>query len=358
MLFLASFITCLFLENIATVMIFWAITEEIFAEMKMTPDDRWARMVTVWLAFMTAIVSVSTPIGHGFPLLFMTVFNSLTHIDINWIRYMAIAVPVALVICAGMVAYMRLFVKPDMTKLKNADFSIISKMRAEIGKMKKQEKAILVIVIIMIVLWLLPSIFSLTSPGTSVAAWFNALKATTPLLLVIVYLSVVRIEGKPLLNVRDAMANTDFSIIFFSASVMLIASSLGESTTGIVTWLNGVLSPLVANVGAFGLCAIVCIISIILTNITSNVTVGILMMSVSIPIASSAGLDPFIIALCVCLGSCSSYCLPTALTQIAICCSRPFGGQKYVFRWGLGATVISIIVTVLLVYTIGGAFSF
>lgn len=354
MFFLAVYVIGLFMEMAAACVILWTLSEEIFDTLGMTTEDKWPRMITVGLTFMTGILNGATPICHAFPLIFMGAYTGITGEAVNWIQYMLVAVPVCTLICLGILAFFRWGVRPDMKKLKEADFGKIAQLRADMGPMSVREKIMTGIAIVLIIFWILPSIVSMAAPGTAIAVWLDSLKATTPLLAAVVLMCVIHIEGKPLLNVQEAIANSQFTMVFFVAGILMMANALGESTTGVVAWMNEFLTPLVANMGMFGVCAVVSVASIILTNFTSNVTVGVLMMSVGVPIAISMGFNPLLIAACVSIGSQAAYCLPSSVGPVGLCYANPYGGAKYVFPWGLAATGISIVICVLTIPVFGG----
>lgn len=356
MFFVAVYVISLFTEAAAATMILWALSEEIFAALGMTKEDKWTRVITIGLTFMIVIVNAATPICHAFPLIFMGVYTGITGVDPNWVQYMCVAVPVCTVIALGIYAFFRFIVKPDVSKLANADFTKIAKMQADMGKMSKREIAMTIIAVCLIIMWILPSVLAIVMPGTPFTVWMNSLKATVPLLAAMVAMCVIRIEGKPLLNVQEAIANSNFTMVFFVAAILMMASALGEPTTGVVAWMNDFITPIVSNMGAFGVCAIVTIMCIVLTNFTSNVTVGVLMMSVGMPIAIQMGINPLLIATCVCIGSNAAYCLPSSIATVGLCYSNPYGGAKYIFTWGLASTVISIVVAVFGIYGLGKIF--
>ena len=354
MFFLATYVIGLFMEMAAACVILWTLSDEIFDTLGMTTEDKWPHVITVGLTFMTGILNGATPICHAFPLIFMGSYTGITGESVNWIEYMLVAVPVATLICLGMLAFFRWCIRPDMKKLENADFGKIAQLRADMGPMSVREKIMTVIAIVLIVFWILPSIVSMAAPGSAAAVWLDSLKATTPLLAAVVAMCLIRVDGKPLLNVQEAIANSQFTMVFFVAGILMIASALGETTTGVVAWMDEFLTPIVSGMGMFGVCAVVSMAAIILTNFTSNVTVGILMMSVGVPIAMNMGFNPLLIATCVSMGSQAAYCLPSAVGPVGLCYSNPYGGAKYVFPWGLAATVISIVVCVLVIPPLGG----
>jgi di/tricarboxylate transporter len=133
---------------------------------------------------------------------------------------------------------------------------------------------------------------------------------------------------------------------------MLIASAMGEDPTGIPAWTLEKTLPMVAGMNAFFLVWVVAMISIILTNFANNVPVGIVLITVGVPIALQMNINPFVVAVAVSVGSNFAYCIPPSFVPIGYCYADPFGGGRYTFRWGLVMLIVSCAVSAL-IYPLG-----
>jgi sodium-dependent dicarboxylate transporter 2/3/5 len=128
---------------------------------------------------------------------------------------------------------------------------------------------------------------------------------------------------------------------------------MGEDTTGIAAWVTGAIAPMVSGLTPLVLILLLCVISVVLTNIANNIPVGIVLVTVSVPICMEMGVNPFIAALAISYCANLAYVIPPAFVPVATCYAYPYGGGKYMFRWGLVASVVSIAVCCVMIYPLG-----
>lgn len=351
MFFLATLIIGLFLNVTATQVIMLAVAKEIFELTGMDENDKWPRVVTVGITFICIVSYALTPFCHDLTLLFMGIYTAISGSPVNWGAYTVVGVPVGVIILIGLFLWFRLIVKPDMTKLKNLDFDKLNALRP--GPMNKREKIVTVLTSVLFVSWVIPGLLSVFSPASSITAWFNAITFMTPLMVVVILFAIIRVDGKPILDIPAVSKRISWLVVFFLAGIMMIATAMGEPTTGISDWVMSVTSPLVQGLSPWAMVAMLAVLSTILTNVANNVPVGIILTTIGVPLSLQLGFNPFVAALAITLGSQFAYCIPPAFVPIGMCYADPFGGAKYTFRWGVVATVISCIVGALLIYPLG-----
>ncbi len=354
MFLLSGLVVGIFMDVAIAQVFMLALAKEIFSMLDMTKEDKWTKVITIGLSFTVVIAFAITPICHTLPILFMGIYGAIAQTAINWVSYMLIAIPVGVIIWLAMFLFMRYLVKPDVSKLNNMDFAKIESARP--GKMSKREKAVITLSVLLVISWVLPGILSLISPDSPIASWFNMITLLTPLLVVIVIMAVVRVEGRPLLDIPAAASKVSWTLIFFLAGIMLIASAMGEEPTGIPAWCMAVLGPMVEGMSPFVMVTFLAIASAVLTNFANNVPVGIVFITVGVPLSLQMGINPFITALAITVGSNFAYCIPPSFVPVGICYADPFGGGKYTFRWGLVMLVVTCIACAL-IYPLGMIFA-
>lgn len=350
MFLLSGFVVGIFLDVAAAQIFMLAIAKEIFEIVGMTKEDKWTKVITIGLSFTVIITFAITPICHTLPILFMGIYSAIAQTSVNWLSYMLIAIPIGIITWLIMYYFLKIFVKPDVSKLKNIDFSKIDAIRP--GKMGKRETVTVALSALLVISWLLPGFLSFLAPTAAFTGWMNMITMLTPLLVVIVIMAVVRIEGRPLLDIPTAASKMSWTVVLFLAGIMMIASSMGEATTGIPDWTLAKLSPMVQGMSPFMLVWVVAMISVVLTNFANNVPVGIVLITVGVPLSLQMGINPFLVAVAVSAGSNFAYCIPPAFVPVGICYADPFGGGKYTFRWGMVTMIITCAVCAL-IYPLG-----
>ncbi len=351
----ASLVIGLFMDVSIAQIFMLALAKEIFELVGMDKDDKWTKVITIGLTFTVVLAFAATPICHTLAILFMGIYGAIAGVGVNWLAYMLVAVPVAIVIWLVMIAFMRFVINPDVSKLKNLDFSKIEAARP--GPMGKREKTVIIILVLLVIAWVLPGFLSILAPAAGITTWFNTITLLTPLLVAVVLLAVLRVEGKPLLDIAAAAGRISWLLVFLLAGIMMIASAMGEHTTGITDWVASVLAPMVSGMSPWAMIAFMAAVSIVMTNIANNVPVGIVLISVGVPIALQMGINPFIVAITISFCSNLAYCIPPAFVPVGICYADPYGGGKYTLKWGVIVSVISIAVSVLLIYPLGLLFT-
>lgn len=351
MFLLSAFVIGLFMDCTATQLLLFALATEVFEILGIEKEDKWAKVISIGMTFAIVFGFAATPFCHTMPILFMGIYAGIAGVGINWLAYMGVAVPVAIVLFIIQFLFFRFIVKPDMSKIKNIDFKSIEALKT--GPMEAREKFVVVVSVCLIVCWFLPGLLGVIAPSSSVYLFLDNITMLTPLLVVIILFAIVRFEGKPVLDITKACTNINWMVVFLLAGIMMIASAMGESTTGISDWVMNAIGPMFSNMSGVALIAAFCIISVILTNIANNIPVGIVMISIGVPLGLQMGINPFIIALSVSLCSNLAFTIPPAFVPVGTVYAFPYGGGKYTLRWGLVACLYSIIVTVIMVYPLG-----
>ena len=131
-------------------------------------------------------------------------------------------------------------------------------------------------------------------------AWFSPISQGVWFVVTIVAVSLIHIEGKPLLDTRAAMKEgVDWGIIIAVAAFVVIGGALSNKDLGIQAWLTELLSPIFSDMPFVLFMLIVIAVTTIITNFFSNMATGIIVSSVAMPFIAvycGAGADATIIA--------------------------------------------------------------
>lgn len=350
MFLLAAYVVGCFMNVTAAQLILFALAKEVFEITGMKTDDKWPKVITIGITFTVIIAYCATPFSHELSLLFMGIYGAIAGVPVNWLGYTLIAFPVCTLIWLAIFAFFRFIVKPDVSMLEKMDFSKIDAMRP--GKMKKKEKFVVLISVLLIITWLLPGFLSVLAPTSVINVFLHDITMVTPLFVALILFAIVRFDGEPVLDFAKAASKISWMVMFFLTGIMLIATAMGEPTTGISAWLLQTISPMVQGMSPFMLVTALGIFAILLTNVANNVPTGIILITIGVPLSLQMGINPFITAVAITVGSQLAYCIPPAFVPIGFCYADPYGGAKYTFRWGVVATIISC-VAILLVYPLG-----
>lgn len=351
MFLLAGFVIGLFMDCTAAQLLLFALATEVFELLNIEKEDKWAKVISIGLTFSIIFAFAATPICHTMPIMFMGIYASIAQTTVNRLGYMLVGLPVAIILFILLYLFLRYVVKPDMSKLEHMDSDKIEALRP--GPMTAKEKFVVVVTICLVITWILPGFLAVLAPQSAVYLFLNDITMLTPLLVVIVLFAIVRFDGKPVLDIPQCASKISWMVVFLLAGIMMIASAMGEATTGISDWVMQVVSPLFSGLSPFAMVALICVISVILTNIANNIPVGIVLITIGVPLAMQMGVDPFVVAVAVSIAANLAFTIPPAFVPVGTVYAFPYGGGKYTLRWGIVVSLISIVVTALLIYPLG-----
>ena len=118
-------------------------------------------------------------------------------------------------------------------------------------------------------------------------------------------------EGKPILDFKKAMAVGNYwGSFFIIATAIPLATAMCSEETGITTWIGSIIGSAFANTSIIGIYAFILVVTIVLTNIASNVGIGMLMLPIAIPLAAAAGANTLVAGVCCMICCCYGILTP------------------------------------------------
>lgn len=95
-----------------------------------------------------------------------------------------------------------------------------------------------------------------------------------------IVMTVIKIDDKPLLNLREASTNFTWDMLFLVAIALLISSVLTSQETGINTWIASSIGPLFVGKSPVVFLIVLGLVTLLLTNVSNNIAVCYIMMNV------------------------------------------------------------------------------
>ena len=345
----------LFISPSVLFFIYLPIHDTIMELLGITKGHKLGAMMMISNVIMCGVSSGMTPIAHVFPLIAMGLYQDMYGMTIDYARYMLIAIPVGVIIFGLTMLVFRFILKPDMSPLKNLDVHCLKTM---IEPSSPKDNVVLTIFLLVIALWVLPGLLLLLLPQGPLYSFldrFDALGTAMPPLIGVVLLCVIHHDGKPILNIANAMAKgVSWSSLLMCAGTLAIGSALTNSDIGFTSWLSPSLSPLIAQLPPLGMVFIFALWSGLQTNLCSNMVTSTLVSSAALTISASLnGIN--IAVLIILIGMLSSYAFatPPAMPCVAIASSSGWTTTKQMMIYGFTIMLLSIIVATLIGYPIG-----
>ncbi|MGD9568101.1 MAG: SLC13 family permease [Sedimentibacter sp.] len=337
-----------FLDPVPTVAFFMGFSNKIFKELGYKTTDRYPHMVTMALAFTINIAGGMTPISHPLSILGMGIYQSTTGNSISLFSYMMYAVPVGLLIYICMLIMLRIFFKPDLSKFESFD---INKVLDEVKPMELKEKITVFTFFTVVLLWVLPGILTIISPGSPVTALLNKFGPTFPAIMAVVFLAVIEVNNEPVLNLKETFSKgLSWGVIFLVAAAILLGGAVTKESVGLNQFIVQNIVPITEVLPSFSVVLVIVALTSIMTNFTSNVTTITLMTSVGLSVAlGTEGISPMGIALATTFTGALAYMVPASFASIAVLYGEEYSDGNTIFKYG----AVTVVITTIIVSFIG-----
>lgn len=316
---------------------------------------KFAASMLLGVAYGVTIGSTATLIGQPPMALMKGYLAESQGIELGFGQWMLVGVPWAIVMLGiAWVVLATIVFRPEADQLPGGAELIRSEYR-KLGRMSTSEKRVAVIFSIAIVFWVavpfladipwvaqnLPFLGSIDDAQVAIAAGIACFivprdtRATDP-------------AGTPLLSWSAAKEIPWGLLLLFGGGLSLSAMF---TATGFSEWVGEQVGGLTA-VPAWVVVVAVAVVSLLLTELTSNTATAAAFLPIFGSVAVGIGLDPLLMTITVTLAVCSAYMLPVATPSNAVAFGSGEVTIKQMVRAGVWLNLISLGLIMVVLYTI------
>jgi len=256
-----------------------------------------------------------------------------THISFaNW---MAFGLPIAIIMLLFIWKWLGWVFPTEVKEIFGGKDILANKIR-KMGKITKDEKLSLGILLGTICLWLTTDFTGLNSYSVALigASFFFIFK---------------------LLTWRDAQKNIDWGLIMFFGGALSLGYALLK--TGAAAWLvNGLFYSFAKDPSTIVIVIVLVIISVILTQIMSNIAIAAILIPLSVTLANDQSLSVGIFAVPVAIACSLAFVLPMSDPTLALAYSTGMVKIKDMAKAGIPLVIFGAVVSVTIILTIGQPF--
>lgn len=232
------------------------------------PGDKYVLNVFIG-SIIAAICSMYILPFKGIALAFGTMVKAYTGGIWTYAEFMMTMSVTCLAIPAFYTLFMRFILRCDASKVANLDLSVFGDPNAPIDN---HQKGVLAAVVAYIVGGTIISFGGMMQ--NAVGAFLNQISVYGLMLITIGAMSIIKIEGKRLLNLPVASAKGfSWDLILMVASATLIGGALTTAESGFGALLVGFVSPLVTKLGTMGVTVFIFALMLIATNFCNNMAI-------------------------------------------------------------------------------------
>lgn len=274
------------------------------------------------VAWGTSIGGVGTPLGGAHNLLAVQLLEqSLLHREFLFTTWITRLLPVTVLITGASLVFMRFAMRPEIVRVEGSRAYFAQELRA-LGRMSVPERWGLTLFAAATLLAFTRQLYAAVLPGLTPSSVFLGLAVVSFL---------IRHEGAPLLEWEYAQQHMVWGLIYLFAG----GAALGQvlSDTGTARFLAERLAPLAAA-GGFVAIAVFSLITIVITQITSNTATVAIVVPIAIGTFQRLGLNPVPYVYIVAAAANFGLMLPSSSAGPAIAAGYDVD-LKAMFWWGL-----------------------
>jgi len=350
---LTAYLISMWISNTATTLMLVAAVAAIVNHKELFTDHKRENIgaaFLIGLAYSATIGGMSTPVGTPTNMIFTGYWEThyLLREPITFLRWCAFGVPISLLLL--LVGF---FILKKMFRIKNtfSDKSFIQSKYKELGPITREQKTVLLLFAITIVLWFTRTRFNIG--GLAIGgweAWFpkGYIKDSTVAIVTAVCLFVFpsREKGKFILEWND-VKKLPFHILLLFGGGFALAS--GIEVSGLGTYLASQLE-FFKHYPLWMLIAALALLITLLSEIASNVATITLMLPILASLATAIGVDPLRLMVPATFAASFGFMLVIATAPNTIVFAAGNFKSKQLFRAGLwmnlaGITLLTLAMT-------------
>jgi len=332
------------MSSTATLVVCMAIAEPMLKVVGYKKGDRFSAVVMMGLAWAATAAFMMTPIGHGSNVLLIEWAERDMGYVISFAKWMAVGIPVGLLIYLLVLGILRYVVRPDVSRFTTAATEYVLAERRKLGSLTLEGKIALAIFLGVVICWILPGTAGSVLPG--VAAYLKKMGYAVPALIGCGLLCTIRVKNRPVVNFREWMASVEWGAIMLIAAIMVIGDVMGRPETGIPQLLTSVFEPVARNAPFPVFLFVSTLWPGLQTNIMSNLVTAMMVYTTMVPAAIAAGVgNPVALGFSIFAATRSAFALPSATVVTAIVTGSGWVPVKLMLRYGL-LTIIPIVLVI------------
>lgn len=320
MIFVCAWVLSTFCGNFPGMLITWGFIYKICDVLGYKPFDKFANLMIFGVAVMGALSLSAVPWANN-ALVILNAYMATSGDQINYLHYLAYSVPFGIFSILGFMLICKVIFRLDVSKLKNLDPNIFD---AKEVKLTPERKITLLALAALIILLVVPS---LLPAGNPVRAISDQLGLSMKAVLVFLVLSLIKVNGNYVFKFADlAIKGVPWNMVMMTCGIMTFVGLLGSEKAGIGAFLGNLFTPMFQNTSVVVFFLLTLAITVFLTNFMINMVVAVIMITATMPVAASLGVDSLQIVYLITVSCTIAFFLPAA--SAASCCL--FANTKWV----------------------------
>jgi len=344
---LATALLSMWISNTATTVMMLAIvqpTMRLLFEQSNESEvqkNKFALCLMLGIGYAASIGGIATIIGTPPNVVMVGIMQKMTGIEVSFFKWMLVCTPLMLLLLWLCYLLLTRWLYPFTIKRFNHSNELIMDELKRMGSMNSQERMVAFIFSLTALLWIL------NQPLRSIPA-LRFLDDTSIAMIGGLLLFIIPVKGKSLLHWEDTK-NLHWGILLLFGGGLALAKAMEH--TGVIH-LVAHLANSFQHINMYVLIIILTAISIIITEVMSNVALATIMVPVVIGIANGIGANPVLFALPVALGTSFAFMMPISTPPNAIVYATGYIRTKEMIKAGFWLDIIGFVLLSIFVITV------
>ncbi len=335
----------MWISNTATSVMMLPIGMDIISQLRDNPDTHenenitFGKALMLSIAYSASIGGMATLIGTPPNLVLAGVVQETYGVEITFSQWFKFGLPISVLLLIICWIYLTRFAFSFKDKAFPGGRSEILRLLQQLGKIKFEEKIVLVVFVSTAFLWIFRSLLQNIIPNLDDT--IIAIFAGTTL-----FLLPAKKSGEKILNWDEAV-KLPWGIILLFGGGMALAE--GFKSSGLAEWI-GTQMTLLEGMSLFLLVLILIACVNMLTEITSNLATTAMLLPILAPMALSIDVHPYILLVSATVAASCAFMLPVATPPNAVVFGSGYLRIPDMVRTGIWMNVLSILLLSLIVY--------
>lgn len=308
-------------------------------------EFRFASALMMGIAYSASVGGVATLIGSPPNIVFAGAVSELYGIDISFTQWMMYGLPVAVIGLIIVFVYLTYVKLPPRIAQIPAGQDVVREELSGLGVFSRQERLVLAVFLLVAAGWILrPHLLEVLGSG----------HITDPMIAIggaiLLFVIPARTQEGEFTFLLDWQSAVDipWGIVLLFGGGMSIASAFED--TGLATWLGDQLLVL-DGVPFIMIIAGICLITVVLTEVTSNTATAAMLMPVLASLAVGIGVHPYVLMIAGATAASFAFMLPVATPPNAIVFGSGHLRAPTMAHAGVWLNIIGVIlITVIVAY--------
>ncbi len=353
----------MWISNTATTAMMFPIGLALISHlMRLAPPDeaargrvrRFALGLMLMTSFGASVGGMATPVGTPPNLIGIGMLERISHVRVSFFEWMAIGVPLVLVLFAFLSAFFYLATARGLS-VGQGGVEVVKQEMAKLGRVSRAERNVLAAFGVTVLLWVLPGLLAIAGlDGSAFARGYErAMPEGVAAMLGALLLFVLPIDwrSRRFTLTWDEAVRIDWGIVLLYGGGLAMGSL--AFSTGLAEALGRGITSWLPSHTTTALTVIFTGAAILLSEATSNTASANMIVPVAIAVAQSAGVRPIEPALGATLGASMGFMMPISTAPNAIVYSSGFIPITAMMRYGIVLDLVAFVLIVAAVIVLG-----